>query len=122
MGSKPYVLKFHELHPCNFPLLLTKTIPFELVRAANVKGGMSFFSQDNTRYFKSRYPSAAYQVGNKAFFITSERSSLSTKRCYTVRVCDMTTGRINDVGKFCQNSEVQARKLLIDTIRQEEVI
>lgn len=206
MGSKPYVLKFHELHPCNFPpfpfpylgdyqpkgwrktaeyfvdssgfgsegepaltiggfikklkvgfgyaitsagqfqvhvgeylclhtrqeseamkevravVLFTKTIPLETVKALNAKGGLTFFSHSSTRYFNSRYPSAAYQIGNKAFFVTSERQSSSVPRRYTIRVCDMITGAISNVGAFCENTEVEARKLLRDTIRQEEVV
>ena len=72
----------------------------ESVKRASEDRGQHFFSPGATGFFNSRYSSYAYKVGDQAYFITSERFSSDMPRLYTIRVCNLTTGRINTVGEF----------------------
>ena len=65
------------------------------IKRLNEEKGFYFFSPDTTRFFRSRYPQCAFKVGDKAYFITSERFD-HEPRGYTIRVCDLITGDITE--------------------------
>ncbi|MDO8690676.1 MAG: hypothetical protein Q7R39_11820, partial [Dehalococcoidia bacterium] len=48
----------------------------------------------------SRAPVTAVQSEDKAYFVTSEQFDDRSPRLYTVRVCNLSTGDIDTVGKF----------------------
>lgn len=78
------------------------TIYIEDVKHANEKAGKYWFSKDTLRFFKSRVAPVAYTTrdGKTAYFVSSEKFDHDTPRLYTVRMCDLTTGEIDTVGKF----------------------
>lgn len=70
-----------------------------------------FFDADTIRFFNSRVSDRAYKVGDKAYFITSERSKIGNQpRKWSIRVIDLTTGNIRTVGQFQEfNSSKEAK-------------
>lgn len=73
-----------------------ETIDIEVIKRADRDHGHYFFEPATMRFFDSRAPQTALKVGDKAYFITSERYHASEgpprPRRYTIRVCDLKTG------------------------------
>lgn len=85
------------------------------VKRVNREHGRYYFSPDTMRFFSSRTSRQAYKVGNKAYFITSERNKHSSNapRKWTIRVIDLTTGRVDTVGEWQKfNTPGEAKKQL----------
>lgn len=59
-----------------------------------------FFSDGATRFFNSRYPQNAYRIGDKAYFVTSEKFDYKSPRLFTVRFLDLKTGNVDTLGEF----------------------
>jgi len=78
-----------------------------------------WFDRDTLRFFSSRIARIAYcsDAGDVAFFVSSEQPPNGT-RAYSVRRCDMTTGKIDTVGQFCSMTASQAR----DRAKQEATL
>ncbi len=88
-------------------------ISLAVVKTANRRAGRFFFTQDTTRFFRSRYPESAYKAGDRAYFITSEQFDDHAPRLFTLRVCDLTTGAVDTVGEFQEyRSRHRAEKVL----------
>ena len=101
----------------NIKLRNIKTIPLSDLQNLNRRSGFFFFSQDTTRFFRSRYPDEAIIKGNDAFFITSEKfvssDGTSQPRKFTIRKANLSTGDVDTVGEFQQfSSKSQAEKSL----------
>ncbi len=79
-----------------------ETIDLSAVKEAIKKGDRHWFDRDTMRFFNSRVSHDAYKVRDKAWFVSSERQDEDDAhpRLYSVRVCDLATGRINTVGTF----------------------
>ncbi len=85
---------------------MNSKLGIDVIQRLNKNKGHHFFSPDTMLFFKSRAPQVAIyneksQPG-KAYFVTSEQFDYGSPRYYTVRVCNMTTGDIDTVGKFQQ--------------------
>lgn len=75
------------------------------IEKLNADKGGYWFSPSTLRFFRSRYSQTATKVGNKAYFVSSEQFTDGERkdpRRYTVRVCDLSTGDIETVGRFQQ--------------------
>ena len=59
-----------------------------------------WFDAATMKFFSSRVAQTATVKDGKAYFVSSEQFERRSPRLYSVRVCDMTTGDINTVGKF----------------------
>jgi NADPH-dependent ferric siderophore reductase len=74
-----------------------------MVKRANAAAGYHFFDRDTMRFFDSRVSEQAYRNGDRVWFVTSERfhgTRTSGPRRYTVRVCDLETGKVDSVSDF----------------------
>lgn len=90
-------------------------IRIEEVKQSNREHGFHYFSRDTMRFFSSRVSDRAYKVGDKAYFITSEKHRLTANnpRKWTIRVIDLITGKVNTVGRFQEfNSHREAEAQL----------
>lgn len=92
------------------------------VKLQNEQKGYHFFSAGATGFFGSRYAQGGYKVGDKVYFVTSERDSFGHvwggKREYTIRVMDWDTGnvdRVSDLGQYGSSSG--ANKAMIRLIQ-----
>lgn len=76
-------------------------IPISDVKRLNKSAGLYWFEPDTLRFFRSRVASHAYKStdGAKAYLVSSEQGPDMPRR-YSVRVCDLATGRIDTVGEF----------------------
>ena len=74
------------------------------VKASSKRHGWTWFSQETTCFFGSKYPKFAYKVNNDAYFITSEQMEKDCPRRYSIRACDLLTGSITTVGEFQEYS------------------
>lgn len=89
-----------------------EVISIEEVKRVNREHGKFYFSVGTMRFFKSRVSKQAYKVGNKAYFITSERGPHMARK-WSIRVADLTTGKIDTVGEFQEfNTNREAKKEL----------
>lgn len=93
-----------------------ETISIAEVKRLNRDKGESWFGPDETRFFRSKYSRTAQRVGDKAYFITSEQYDAVSPRLYTIRVCDMITGKIDDVGGFQQYKTNKLAKYALDKL------
>ena len=100
-----------------------QTIPIQDVIDAVEARGSHFFEKAAMRFFNSRTSAYAFQIGNIAYFVTSERCTLMSCNCprlYTIRAADMTTGRGHTIGEFQQyTTGKQAHRALRDLILDE---
>jgi len=102
-----------------------KVISIETVKRINAKFGFHYFSDKSMRFFSSYTSHYAYQIGNKAYFITSEKNTFTVNnpRKYSIRVIDLTSGNINTIGKFQEfNSNAEAQAQLKRILTREEKI
>jgi hypothetical protein len=80
------------------------TISIQQIRRANEEiANGHWFTPEAKRFFDSRWSDTATLTGLKAYFVSSEQfrnGAYSESRKYSVRVCDMATGRIDTVGEF----------------------
>ena len=77
-----------------------------------------WFSPETMRFFKSRVSEMTWKIGDKIYFISSEKQSLEP-RFYTVRVCEI-DGNIKTVGKFQEHETLrQARNAIREILNQE---
>lgn len=100
-----------------------KVISIETVKRINAKFGFHYFSRETLRFFSSRISTCAYQIGNKAYFITSEKNTFTANnpRKYSIRVMDLTNGNIDTIGEFQEfNSHREAMKQLKQILAEEE--
>lgn len=82
-----------------------------------------FFDPGSMRFFDSRTSQGGWRVGDKAYFLTSERfhgSSYSGARLYTVRVLDYKTGDVDTVGDFNKLTRSQANTALMKVVHEAE--
>ena len=78
-----------------------------------------WFSVNNIRFFKSRYPEYAYKKDNKAYFVSSEKY-LDEPRKYTTRVFDFQTLILNNIGEFQEfNNNNEATRTLMKHLKGE---
>lgn len=80
-----------------------KIIDINDIKLLNKQKGKFWFSPDTMRFFKSRVAQEAYVTNDDlyALFVSSESSPFDKgKRFYTVRVCNMKTGEIDNVCDF----------------------
>lgn len=63
----------------------------------NKEKGFHWFDKATIRFFKSRVMSWDNVTG---YFISSERHSFDTSRCYTIRKADFNTGQVETVGEY----------------------
>ena len=74
----------------------------------NVRPQGHWFDKETMNFFKSKIHDEIFKVGNKIFFISSEKR-FDDKRKYTIRVMD-NTGDIESINGFqAYNSLVTAR-------------
>lgn len=108
-----------------------KEIRIEEVKEANKKHGFHYFSKKTMRFFSSRVSDRAYKVGNKAYFITSEKNTHSIRgghttlnpRKYSIRLIDLTTGNITTVGEFQEfDSKREAKAELKDILKAHKTV
>ena len=76
-----------------------------------------FFDRDAKRFFDSRMPEYGYRLGDKAYFITSEKFhglyEPDGARLYTIRVMEWESGQIlSDIGEFNVMTKSQAKTML----------
>ena len=80
----------------------------------NNRGG-HWFSENSTRYFKTRYSDAIYITPgdtSTVYFVTSERNgyAYNAPRAYSVRVYDVATASVTTFGTFgAHNTLAQAK-------------
>ena len=96
-----------------------KTIPMSQIKRLNKKRGQFWFNPDTLRFFKSRLPDTAIKVGEKAYFVSSEQNEEDDPRLYSIRVCDLQTGRVNTVGEFQQYRTSEAAHKALTEITSE---
>lgn len=92
----------------------SEKVPMYLIKAKNYEAGHHWFSKDTMRFFNSKVPEEAYKKGDKAYFISQEKSSFDNYTPeYTIRVADLNTGEVDTVGEFGQyKSKYEAKKEL----------
>jgi hypothetical protein len=80
---------------------IVKTMDMAEVKDLNASQGFEWFSPATMRFFKTRLPKLAYRStsGLHAFFVTSEQDR-DYRRRYTVRRCNLQTGRVDTHGDF----------------------
>lgn len=61
-----------------------------------------WFSSGAMKFFDSRIPQTAIMENGKAYFVSSERFDYNSPRLYSIRVCDMSSGKIDTIGEFQQ--------------------
>lgn len=97
-------------------------ISMEDVKEASRKGDKHFFDADTIRFFDSRVGPNAWQVGDIAYFITSEQfhspHGPSGARLYTVRQINLDTGNIDTIGEFNKMTESEAKQALERILKQ----
>jgi hypothetical protein len=79
-----------------------------------------WFTPETMRCFKSRVSEMTWKIGDKIYFISSEKNSWNHEpRFYTVRVCEI-DGNIKTVGKFQEHETLrQARNAIREILNQE---
>lgn len=84
-----------------FRMSIVKTMDMADIKALNEAQGGFWFSPETMRFFKTRLSKLAFRStsGSHAFFVTSEQDR-DYRRRYTVRKCDLQTGRIATHGDF----------------------
>ena len=86
---------------------MLNTMDIRDLQQLNTKANYHWFDADTLRFFRSRYARTATVVGRKAYFVSSEqfvnlaRGQVDARR-YSVRVCDLDSGKIDTVGEFQQ--------------------
>ena len=99
------------------------TISINQVKRANEELAKGYwFSKATKCFFRSRYAQTATLIGLNAYFVSSEQfhyAGHSEPRKYSVRVCDLATGRIDTVGVF-QNYDTsrEARAAIREIIKE----
>ena len=77
-----------------------------------------WFTPETMRFFKSRVSEMTWKIGDKIYFISSEKQSQES-RFYTVRVCEI-DGNIRTVGQFQGHETLrQARNAIREILNQE---
>ena len=102
-----------------------KAVPMSKIRYMNEQHGGYFFSKDTMKFFRSKIASSnAVQIGDKAYFITSEQFVPSegspAPRKYTVREVDMNSGDIKTHGDFNQLERSKAQAFIAN-LKKENV-
>lgn len=76
------------------------------IKQINREKGCHFFDRDTMRFFCSRVHGPGYRFGeSRVLFVTSEQfvddwNGYSEPRKYTVRIMDLDTGTVDEIGKF----------------------
>jgi hypothetical protein len=77
-----------------------ETIPIDEVMRANSENFGHFFEPAAIRFFNSRCNQYAALQDGLAYFVTSEKFNDETGRKYTIRVCCLGCGAIQDINGF----------------------
>jgi len=94
--------------------LIHRAADIEEIKRLNAAAGYHFFEPGEMRFFRSRIAPMVWLSadGELAFFVTSEQFEASdgyrAPRTYSVRVCEMATGRIGTVGGFQAHKTLKA--------------
>lgn len=71
----------------------------------------NWFAPQAMKFFKTRLESHAVISDGKAYFITSELAPYANARKYTVRYCNLETGKIETIGEFNSLTKLKAQRL-----------
>lgn len=90
---------------------MSQRIPIDMVIRLSPK----WFDTDNKRFFKSKWNNYAYQLGEYAYFISSEKHEnfymgISDPRKYTIRKFNMNTGEFSTDNKDIFNFQRYSTK------------
>lgn len=83
------------------PTEQVRVVPMERLRRLNAESGGHWFDADTLRFFSSRVAQHAYAVGALAWFVSSECPPRGERR-WSVRVADLSTGRVHTAGEFLE--------------------
>lgn len=80
---------------------IVKTMDMQEIKDLNASQGFEWFSPRTMRFFKTRLPKFAFRStsGLHAYFVSSDQDR-DYRRRYTVRRCNLLTGRIDTHGDF----------------------
>ena len=103
---------------------MSQRIPIDMV----IRKAPNWFNADNKRFFKSKWNNYAYQLGEYAYFISSEKHvnyyvGVNDPRKYTIRKFNMTTGEFStdnkDIFTFQRYSTKKAAEKALNAYLKE---